>query len=135
MQEDTPSSSVVCRGVRGATTAMANTAEAIVAATRELLEKIVSANGLDPQDIASIFFNMTPDLNAEHPAMAARLMGWVEVPLLCAQEIDRPGSLPRTIRVLLHWNTSVPQQAIQHVYINDAEVLRPDRVTPSPVEE
>jgi chorismate mutase len=135
MQAGIPSSSVVCRGVRGATTATANSAEAIVAATRELLEQIVSANGLDPQDIASILFNMTPDLNAEHPAMAARLMGWVEVPLLCAQEIDRPGSLPRTIRVLLLWNTSLPQHAIQHVYISGAEALRPDRVTPSPVRE
>ena len=70
----------------------------------------------------------SPDLNAEYPALAARQMGWNEVPLMCAQEIDRPGALPRTIRILMHWNTALRQSEIRHVYIRGAEVLRPDQV-------
>lgn len=118
--------SVACRGVRGATVASANTAEAIVEATRELLERMVTANGIDPADIASAIFTVTPDLNAAFPAAAARALGWLGVPLMCAQEIDVPGSLAHTIRILIHWNTPTPQQAIQHVYLNGAEALRPD---------
>ncbi len=125
-QKDGRASPVACRGVRGATVAGANTAEAIVEATRELLERMVAANGIDPADIASALFTVTPDLNAAFPAAAARALGWLDVPLMCAQEIDVPGGLARTIRVLIHWNTPVPQQAIQHVYLNGAEVLRPD---------
>jgi chorismate mutase len=117
----------VCRGVRGATTAPADTAEAIHAATRELLLEIVAANEIDPEDIASILFTMSPDLRADYPAAGARQLGWMSVPLLCAQEIDAPEALPRTIRVLVHWNTSVAQKDICHVYINGAEVLRPDQ--------
>jgi chorismate mutase len=120
-------SSPVCRGVRGATTAASDTREDILAATRDLLEEIVAANQLNPEDLASIFFTMTPDLTAEYPALAARQLGWVEVPLLCAQEIEKPGALARTIRVLLHWNTTMPQHEIKHIYINGAEVLRPDQ--------
>jgi chorismate mutase len=117
----------VCRGVRGATTAAENTREAILAATRELLEEIVAANDLFSEDVASVFFTLTHDLNAEYPALAAREMGWIDVPLLCAQEIDKPTALPQTIRVLLHWNTTVPQSEISHIYINGAEALRPDQ--------
>lgn len=117
---------LACRGVRGATTAPANEREAILTATRDLLDQIVAANGIDPADIASIFFTMTPDLDAEHPALAARQLGWTSVPLLCAQEIDKPGGLPHTIRLLVHWNTTRTQSEIRHVYINGAEVLRPD---------
>ena len=115
------------RGVRGAITAQADTSEEILAASRELLEAVVKANpDLKPQDICSIFFTMTPDLHAVHPALAARQMGWVEVPLLCAQEIPVPGSLPRCIRVLVHWNTDKPQSAVCHAYVGEAVVLRPD---------
>jgi chorismate mutase len=117
----------VCRGVRGATTAASNTREAILTATRELLEEIAAANDLFPEDVASVFFTLTPDLTAEYPALAAREMGWIDVPLLCAQEIDKPGTLAQTIRVLLHWNTTMPQNEISHIYINGAEVLRPDQ--------
>lgn len=117
----------ICRGVRGATTAATNTREAILAATRELLEEIVAANDLFSEDVASVFFTLTPDLDAEYPALAAREMGWIDVPLLCAQEIAKPTALPKTIRVLLHWNTTVPQNEINHIYINGAEVLRPDQ--------
>ena len=117
---------VACRGIRGATTAPDNDRESILAATRDLLTEIAAANDLRPEDLTSILFTMSPDLNAEYPALAARQLGWIEVPLLCAQEIDKPNALPRTIRVLLHWNTTTAQNEICHVYINGAEVLRPD---------
>jgi chorismate mutase len=116
----------VCRGIRGATTTPANQREAILSATRDLLQQIVEANDVTPTDIASIFFTMTPDLDAEYPALAARQMGWTNVPLLCAQEIARTGGLPQAIRVLIHWNTTLSQTEIHHIYINGAEVLRPD---------
>ncbi len=115
------------RGVRGAITCAEDLPEAVLQATRELLLAILAANPeMDSQDFASIFFTATPDLCSVHPAKAARQLGWNNVPLLCAQEIDVPDSLPRCIRVLVHWNTSIPQQKIQHVYIGDAVVLRPD---------
>lgn len=116
----------VCRGVRGATVAAANTAGAILAATRELLGRMVAENGIEPADVASAIFTATPDLNAAYPAAAARELGWAHVPLLSAQEIDVPGGLARTVRVLLHWNTATHPQAITHVYLNGAEALRPD---------
>jgi len=118
----------VCRGVRGATTASDNEREAILASTRDLLTAVIEANEMQPEDVASVFFTMTADLNAEFPALAARQLGWVDVPLLCAQEIERPGTLERTIRILVHWNTVKPQSDIRHVYINGAEILRPDKV-------
>ncbi|MEX1104475.1 MAG: chorismate mutase, partial [Dehalococcoidia bacterium] len=77
-------------------------------------------------DVASAIFSTTPDLDAEFPALAARQLGWLDVPLLCEHEIAVPGSLPRCIRVLVHWNTDVPQQDIQHIYVRDAVRLRPD---------
>ena len=117
---------LVCRGIRGATTAPENTRDSILSATRDLLEQIVAANRLAPEDITSAFFTLTHDLNAEYPAVAARQLGWSDVPLLCAQEIDHPKSLPRTIRVLIHWNTDKEQQEIKHVYLRDAVKLRPD---------
>ena len=115
------------RGIRGATVAAENTPEAILAATRELLAAIVEANpGLAPEDIASAIFTVTADLDAAFPAQAARQLGWQHVPLMCAREIPVPGSLPRCIRVLLHWNTDRPQAAIRPVYLRAAASLRPD---------
>lgn len=122
---------LVCRGIRGATTVTENTRDAILAATRELLKQIIAANQLVPEDIASAFFTLTYDLNAEYPAVAARQLGWHDVPLLCTQEIEHPKSLPRVIRVLIHWNTSLPQHEIKHIYTNGAEALRPDRYADS----
>ncbi len=115
-----------CRGVRGATTAREDSREAILEATRDLLTRMVQANGIAPQDVASIFFTATPDLTAEYPALAARQLGWTDAALLCAQEMNVPHGLPRCIRVLIHWNTETPLDQIIHVYIRGAEVLRPD---------
>jgi chorismate mutase len=117
-----------CRGIRGATSVEANDAEAIVAATRELLACIVTANGLAMEDVASVIFTATPDLDTAYPALAAREMGWSDVPLLCMQEMAVVGSLPRCIRVLLLWNTNRSADQVQHVYLNQARVLRPDLV-------
>ncbi len=115
------------RGIRGATVVRKDEPEAILAATRELLEAILRANpGLEPADLASAWFTVTADLCSVHPAKAARQMGWEAVPLMCAQEIPVPGSLPRCIRVLLHWNTERSQAQIQHVYLGEAMSLRPD---------
>jgi chorismate mutase len=116
------------RGIRGAVSSQGDAPEAILEATRELLQAILAANpGLETEAIGSIFFTVTDDLSAVHPALAARQLGWTDVPLLCAREIPVPGSLPRIIRVLLHWNTEVPQGAIRHVYMGTAAALRPDQ--------
>jgi len=115
-----------CRGIRGATTVDANSAAEILAATRELLDIIVQANGVVPGDIASVVFTVTQDLTAAFPAQAARGLGWHQVALLDTQEIPVPGSLARCVRVLIHWNTEKPQEQIRHVYLRGAAVLRPD---------
>jgi chorismate mutase len=119
---------VLCRGVRGATTAEANTQEAITEATRELLSCLVVKNDLAPKDIASAVFSTTPDLDAAFPALAARELGWNEVALFGCQEMAVPGAPPRCIRVLIHWNTPKTQAEIRHVYLKGACSLRPDRV-------
>jgi chorismate mutase len=117
------------RGIRGATTVTADDPDLILDATRELLEEILSENdSMRPEDIASAFFTVTDDLASTFPALAARQMGWGLVPMLCAREIPVPNSLPRVIRVLVHWNTEIPQNEITHVYLRDAVKLRPDLV-------
>jgi chorismate mutase len=117
------------RGIRGAAVAESDHPEAVLKTTRGLLEAILAANpALQPEDIASILFTVTGDLTSAYPARAARQMGWTEVPLMCALEIPVPGSLPRCIRVLLHWNTGLPQNEIQHVYLGAAASLRPDLI-------
>ena len=95
----------------------------------ELLEAILDANeSMKPEDVGSALFTVTDDLAATFPAQAARQMGWGLVPMMCAREIPVPGSLPRVIRVLVHWNTEVPQSEVKHVYLRDAVKLRPDLV-------
>jgi chorismate mutase len=116
------------RGVRGATCAQANSKEAIIDTTRQMLLALIEANGIHPDDIASAFFSTTRDLNAEFPAIAARQLGWRDVPLMCMHEMDVPGSLPLCVRVMVHWNTDKRPQEIRHVYINGAERLRPDLI-------
>ncbi len=123
-----------CRGVRGATTADANTNEAILEATRQLLALMSHQNGIKPDDVASAIFTTTPDLNAEFPALAARQLGWLNVALMCGHELDVPGSLERCIRILLHWNTEKPADEIHHVYIKGAVNLRPDLSELPPVD-
>ena len=115
-----------CRGIRGATTASANTADAILSATRELLTLLIERNAVAVDDIASVFFTVTDDLDAQHPALAARQLGWHDTALLCAREIPVQGSLRGCIRVLLHVNTAKAQDEIVHVYLDGARVLRPD---------
>jgi len=117
------------RGIRGATTVTADDPDLILQATRELLEEILVENDtMQPKDIASAFFTVTEDLISTFPAQAARQMGWSLVPMLCAREIPVTNSLPRVIRVLVHWNTEIPQNEITHVYLRDAVKLRPDLV-------
>jgi chorismate mutase len=117
---------MACRGVRGATTIERDDREEILTATRQLLALMVRRNEIDHRDVASAIFTTTPDVNAEFPALAARQLGWLDVPLLCGHELSVPGSLPRCIRVLVHWNTDRAQDAIEHIYIRDAVRLRPD---------
>jgi len=116
-----------CRGLRGATTADENTREAIIEATREMLERLIDENDLRAEDIASAIFSTTPDLNAEFPAVAARQLGWLDTALFCTHEMAVPGSLPRCVRVLIHWNTTRRADEVRHVYIRDARNLRPER--------
>ena len=114
-------------GIRGATTlgvAESAHATAVVEATRELLLELTAANQLTPDRIVSAFFTVTPDLQIAFPAEAARALGWREVPLICAVEIDVPGALPRCIRVLLHVEHEVAR--VRHVYLRGARELRPD---------
>jgi chorismate mutase len=115
-----------CRGVRGATTIASNTREEILTATRQLLALMIRRNGIESRDVASALFSTTPDIDAEFPALAARQLGWLDVPLLCGHEIAVPGSLPLCIRVMIHWNTDKPQNEIEHIYVRDANRLRPD---------
>ncbi len=114
------------RAIRGAIDVPANTAEAISTATRRLLESMVDANRLDTSAIISIFFTVTVDLNADFPAAAARALGWTDIPLLDAQEIEVPWSMPRVVRVLMHVESDTARAAIRHVYLDKAVALRPD---------
>ncbi len=123
-----------CRGVRGATTADANTRDDILRATRGLLALMIRQNGIKAEDVASVVFSTTPDLDAEFPALAARQLGWYDVALLCNHELDVPGSLRQCIRVLMHWNTDVEQKDIVHVYVKEATKLRPDHTKLPPVD-
>lgn len=108
--------------------------EEILRSTRQLLGLMIRRNAIRGEDVCSAMFTVTRDLNSEFPALAARQLGWIEVPLLCGYEITVPGSLPRCIRVLLHWNTDRCQSDINHVYIREASRLRPDLSNLPPVD-
>ncbi len=114
------------RGIRGATIARANTREAILEAAGELLQKLMRANDLEPDDVASVHFSMTRDLDAAFPASAARALGWTQVALFDAQAPVVTNDLARCIRVLIHWNTDRQANEIRHVYLHEAIQLRPD---------
>jgi chorismate mutase len=123
-----------CRGVRGATTADANTSEEILTATRQLLALMIRQNDIRHEDVASAIFSTTHDLDAEFPALAARQLGWLDVGLMCTNELDVPGSLRHCIRVLVHWNTDKRPEEIVHVYLKQAAGLRPDLTHLPPVD-
>lgn len=116
----------VVRGIRGAITVKENNAVEMLAAVKELLLKMTAANHVQVEDIASIIFSVTPDLDAAFPAKAARELGWTNVPLLDLQQMQVPGGLQRCIRVLMHVNTELRQTEIKHVYLGEAKKLRPD---------
>lgn len=123
-----------CRGIRGATTAEADTSEKILEATRQMLALIIRLNQVKSEDVTAAIFTTTPDLSAEFPALAARQLGWMDVALLCGHELLVPGALQRCIRVLVLWNTPKSADEIAHVYIKDAANLRPDRSHLPPVD-
>ena len=115
------------RGIRGAITVSKDEPHEILKATRELLEAILDENpALTCGNIASIIFTVTDDIVSVYPAQAAREMGWLQVPLICAREIPVRDSLQLCIRVLIHWNTELSQEEIKHVYLGEASSLRPD---------
>jgi monofunctional chorismate mutase len=114
------------RGIRGAITVDRDANQEMVAATKRLLSEMVARNGVELDDIASVLFSLTPDLRAGFPALGAREMGWVHVPMLHFTEIDVPGALQRCIRVLVHVNTTRTQDQMEHVYLEKAAALRPD---------
>jgi chorismate mutase len=117
---------VAVRAIRGATQAGVNSKEEILEATTELVTEVMTRNELTTDHVISVLFTATPDLTAEFPALAARKLGFHEVPLLCASEINVPHALPRVIRLLAHVETAKPRSAIQHVYLRGATVLRLD---------
>jgi tryptophan synthase alpha chain len=126
LQAASPSLTIACRGVRGATTIEANTAEEILEATTDLLEALIRLNDIQPEDVVSAVFTTTPELTAAFPALAARKLGWTEVPLLCAHEMNVPGALQGVIRILLHINSPRSAAEIRHIYLREARALRPE---------
>ena len=124
--QPTAGAPLVCRGIRGATSVSENTAEEILEATNDLLVAMIRLNQIEPEDVVSAIFTTTTDLNAGFPAVAARNLGWTEVPLLCTHEMEVPGALGKVVRILLHVNTTRAHADIRHVYLKDARALRPD---------
>jgi chorismate mutase len=117
---------VAVRAVRGAVQVEGNDREHILSGTTELVAAVMTRNELTTDDVISVIFTATPDLTAEFPALAARQLGFQEVPLLCGAEIDVPGALPRVVRLMMHVETGRPKSALQHVYLHGAAALRLD---------
>ncbi len=117
---------MLVRAVRGAITVEENSSESVISSTRALLEKIVEENRLEEDNIISVIFTATADLNSAFPAAAARELGWKHVPLMCAVEINVDGSLEKCVRIMMHVYTDKSPQQIKHVYLKGAKVLRPD---------
>jgi len=115
-----------CRGIKGATTADQNSEASMLSAARDLLDQLVKANNLAPDDVAAMLFTCSPDLNAAFPARVAREMGFQDVPLLGGQEMLVPGAVEKCIRILLLVNTERSQTELVHVYLKGARVLRPE---------
>jgi chorismate mutase len=121
-----PSRARGVRAFRGATTVAADEPELIREAVIELLEAMLDDNDLSPNDLISAVFTATPDLVSEFPAHAARVLGWTDIPLLCAQELPVEGALPRCIRVMLHAETRRQRSEVKHAYLREAVLLRQD---------
>lgn len=117
------------RGIRGATVLQEDDAQEMAEAVTELVTEMLARNGLNSDALVSILFTATPDLQCAFPAAAARSLGLSDVPLICAQELDVHGALPRVVRVLAHAESDVPRADIQHVYLRGAEALRQDLAT------
>jgi chorismate mutase len=117
---------VAVRAIRGATQLEADEREHLLERTAELITAVLEANGLTSDDLISVLFTVTPDLHSEFPAVAGRQVGLVDVPLICAQEIDVPHALPRVVRMMLHAETPLGRDKVQHVYLHGAVSLRPD---------
>ena len=113
-----------CRGIRGATTADANTDEAIYSATRDMLQELINLNDINQEQVAAAYFTVTSDLDAAFPAAAARQLGWNNVALMCSTEIPVPDSMGRCIRVMILYNTETSQEDIVNVYLKGTDVLR-----------
>jgi chorismate mutase len=117
---------VAVRAVRGAVQVERNDRDEILAGTTELVSEVMTRNQLSTDDVISVLFTATTDLTAEFPALAARKLGFGEVPLLCASEIDVPGALPRVVRLMMHVDIDKARSDIQHVYLRGAAALRVD---------
>lgn len=131
---DTPQKwHLACRGVRGATCAASNSPEEILAATRELLYTMSRVNAIHPDDVASVIFTTSTDLDATFPAVAARQLGWYDTALICGHEMSVPTALTQCVRILIHWNTTKGPRDIHHIYLREAQSLRPDRKTFPPI--
>ncbi|OGD34947.1 chorismate mutase [Candidatus Atribacteria bacterium RBG_16_35_8] len=119
---------MLVRGIRGAITVDKNSKEEIIEKTKQLLTTLKKENDFKIEDIVSIFFSVTPDLDAAFPAQAARELNWNKVPLFDMQEIDVPGSLSRCIRVLIHLNCQKSKLEMKHCYLRGARILRKDLI-------
>lgn len=114
------------RGIRGAIQVERNEKECILEAAEMLMKKIAAANHIQKEDVVSVFFTATPDINAEFPAYILREMGWNHVPVLCAQEMNVPNAMGRVIRVLVHAYSSRRHEEIRHQYLGPTAQIRPD---------
>ena len=114
------------RALRGATTCDADTPEEIAEATQELVLLMMERNELEHDDVISVLFTTSTDLTSTFPATTARAIGFGDVPLICAQEIPVPGSMPRCVRLMMHVNTAAEPAQIHHIYLHDAQGLRDD---------
>lgn len=123
------------RGVRGATTVMENTEQAMITNTKELIEEMIRVNDVEAKDVSHVFVSATSDLTAAFPAKSLRqIPGWVYVPVMCMQEMDVPGSLSRCIRVMMVTETALEQQEVEHIFHYEAKQLRPDLVKKASVD-
>jgi len=124
--DDKAGSNVAVRAIRGAVQVDADEREQVLEATAELVAEVMRRNALQTDDVISVLFTATPDLTSEFPALAARKIGFTDVPLICAAEISVPHALPRVVRLMAHVETDRPRSELQHVYLRGAQALRLD---------